>query len=691
MVRRLREAEALERQYTAARARALGLPLVTRSGARLVGFRGEEPIYEGPDNVNAAISTAASPVRQVAPFDADGAGHAIGLWESGGIPRATHREFGGRLSNLDSGTVSAHATHVAGTLAAAGVDPSVKGMAPAADIVAHDSTSETSEMAELAMAVPRESGRIQVSNHSYGQFAGWEDGAEWYGVFTDDGDPLNDHVDRFGRYTSTSRAWDGIPWSAPFFLPFKSGGNHRNDGPPSSGATWYLNGSVPSGRPYDPASHPLADRKYRVSGGVEGFDILSQRAVCKNVMTVGAVNDAVAGGVRALAPATLTSFSSFGPTDDGRIKPDIVANGSSLKSCDSGSDTNTAIMSGTSMSAPNACGSALLLIDCFERRFPHESMLASTLKGLVIHTADDLGNPGPDYRFGWGLMNTLEAAELLRDHASVPGRGRLMESELSAASPSGSCPLVWTGAGPIRVTLCWTDPPGDSTTAHDSRARRLVHDLNLRVIDPLGGIHLPYVMPWVGDWSDAKLDAAAVRGTNTVDNVEQVLIALPPAAGEYVVAVDHAGALGQGPQRFSLLASGATLPRGFGLWVAMTYPGRWGDPAVAGIGADPDGNGAANGIEYAFGIPHGAPLAQYPPYVLSRRPAGGGGTSLVMTFVRDLRKADVQIEAEWSGDLRAWEPIEGTVVASAGPLETVEALVPMTGGARFLRLRVTRL
>ena len=112
------------------------------------------------------------------------------------------------------------------------------------------------------------------------------------------------------------------------------------------------------------------------------------------------------------------------------------------------------------MSAPNACGSALLLIDYFERRFPHESLLSSTLKGLILHTADDLGTPGPDYRFGWGLMNTFAGADLIRDHASAHGGVGCWEGELSWRRSSRSYPLVRSGAGPVRVTLCWTDPPG---------------------------------------------------------------------------------------------------------------------------------------------------------------------------------------------------------------------------------------
>lgn len=535
------------------KAKRLGIPLeVDRPGggkAYLVGFDGDLPIYEGPDNVNAAISTAANLVRATAPFNANGSGLVFGLWEAGGIPRLTHQEFGGRITVRDgSATVTDHATHVAGTLAGAGVNPALLGMAPAALIDAYNSTSDASEATAAGASYPGEPGKIYISNHSYGFIRGWN-GNTWYGGFTDDGN-ANDIETRWGIYDSNSVTWDGMTYNLPYYLPFMSAGNERNDGPPATGAVWYQG---PSGteRNYDPAQHPPGDGQYK-----GGYDLLESRKAAKNVMTVGAANDAVSAGARHAPNGTLTAFSSTGPADDGRIKPDIVANGASLLSAGSASDTATYTASGTSMSGPNAAGSAMLLVDYYRQRFPGQAMRASTLKALIIHTADDIGNPGPDYQYGWGLMNTEAAARVIEKHAGSGDNPLMIEDRLTTADNSHTRSFTWNGEDPIRVTLCWTDPPATSSTAHDNRTPRLVNNLNLTVTGPGGSTHLPFVMPYVGNWSEAMLSAPAITGVNNVDNVEQVYVAAPPQPGLYTVTVNHAGSLTHGEQRYSLIITG---------------------------------------------------------------------------------------------------------------------------------------
>ena len=129
-------------------------------------------------------------------------------------------------------------------------------------------------------------------------------------------------------------------------------------------------------------------------------------ATAKNVLTVGAIKD-LPDHYHEISDVTMESYSSWGPTDDGRIKPDIVANGEKLFSCVATSNSSYNTLSGTSMATPNVSGSIILILNELKNLYPGKEFLASTIKGLVINTADKAGNTwGPDYRFGWGLMNT---------------------------------------------------------------------------------------------------------------------------------------------------------------------------------------------------------------------------------------------------------------------------------------------
>ncbi|MGV3663164.1 MAG: S8 family serine peptidase, partial [Prosthecobacter sp.] len=561
VVRRLREMEDKRKEAAWELARQKGIAI---RGKRPNGkefelqyFENGEPVYHVTNNVNAAISTGAHQVRGTSPFNVTGAGVTTGIWDSG-IPRLTHQEFGSRITVMDGhATVSEHANHVTGTIAAAGVEPSIKGMAPEVLVNSYYFGNDVSEMTNAGAALPGQAGKLYLSNHSYGGFLGWDyqGGSlpdDWYGTFSNNSNPADDLEDDFGRYASTSVAYDGLCSNLPYYLPFFAAGNERTDTPPPAGFPWY-HISTGNTYSYNASQHPAGDDSYK-----GGYDNIGGDAVSKNVMTVGAVNDAVVSSSRNLPAATITTFSSYGPADDGRIKPDIVANGQSLTSTGISSNSATSTKSGTSMATPNATGSAALLVDYYGTRFPGQAMRAATLKGLIIHTADDIGNPGPDYRFGWGLMNTKAAADLLKNHADKAGNGRLVESSLSTTVTSRTHSFVWNGTTPLRVTLCWTDPAGTSKTGHDNRTKALVNDLNLSIAPPPGGGSTlrPYVMPHVGDWTNATLNSNAVTGVNTVDNVEQIYLPAPLTFGVYTVTVNHTGTLANGEQPYSLIVSG---------------------------------------------------------------------------------------------------------------------------------------
>lgn len=512
-------------------------------GARfeLQAIRRGRPYVYTTHNVNAAISSAADLVRNVSPYSVDGSGYAIGIWDGGAV-RPTHQEFNSRVTVKDGAFAIDHATHVGGTIAAAGVDPLALGMAPGLLIDSYDWDVDTVEMAARGMATAGQAGTLQVSSHSYGYITGWY-GYDWYGVY-----PARED-EGFGLYDASAAEWDEVCYNSPYFLPFKSAGNDRNDTAPSAGVTFrYLSGGDWISKVYDPSVDPYSD-----SWDNGGYDTVSYNGTAKNIMTVGAVNDAVSGGSRSLANATIASFSCWGPCDDGRIKPDIVGNGVNLYSTIASSDAAYAVYSGTSMSTPNVSGSAMLIIDYYGDKFPAEYMLASTLKGLIIHTADDLDEVGPDYRNGWGLMNVQAAVEHIADHAASPSANRMVEAQLAAADTMHTYSVSWDGVHPLKATICWTDPPATSLSGLDNPSIRLVNDLDLRIVGPDGvTVYEPFVL------DPANPATAAVTGDNIRDNVEQVLIAAP-TSGDYSVRVTYKGTLTNGAQTYSLLISGATF------------------------------------------------------------------------------------------------------------------------------------
>ncbi|MBJ7285617.1 MAG: S8 family serine peptidase, partial [Akkermansiaceae bacterium] len=557
VVKRMQEIENTRRQNVRARAALLGLPLRTElpNGRvnEIADFDGDRPLYLSTNNVNAAISSGANLLR-TSPYSLTGAGVTIGVWD-GGAARSTHLELSGRVTVMDGAAVIDHATHVGGTLIASGIAASARGMAASATVDSYNWTSDISEMTTRGATSANEAGKIYLSNHSYGIISGWNyvNGGspyrlwEWNGL----GSTSTSIETDFGLYNTSARSIDSLAFSTPYYLIFRAAGNDNTDNP-ANGDSVALTSSGTTVVSYNSASHPAGDGTYR-----GGFETIGYEALAKNVITIGSAADAVTGGVRDESKAIVSSFSSCGPTDDGRIKPDITANGDGLNSSLGGSDTSYGTYSGTSMATPNACGSAALLIQQFSNLFPGQAMRASTLKGLLIHTADDRGNAGPDYKYGWGLINVKAAADLIQDHYAAPTKIRITESQLTTAIRTRTHSFTWDGVSPIRATLCWTDPAGVALTASDSRSARLVNNLDLKVIAPNGSESFPFVMPFVGTWTTVSMNSSATTGINNTDNTEQVNVSAPAVIGNYQLVVSCPGTVTNGLQNYSILLSGS--------------------------------------------------------------------------------------------------------------------------------------
>ncbi len=499
----------------------------------VVSVENGRPVYNITNNQNAADTISTDEIRSGGSLALTLSGSGITLLEwDGGTPRTTHQDLTGRVTVVDGGSMHWHATHVAGTLIGSGPFVETRGMAPSATLRAFDWNSDSSEMAAEA------ADDHQISNHSYGRIAGWTDnGGTWYWYGATGASQTEDYV--FGYYDATARNWDEVCYNAPYFLPVKSAGNDRGEGPSSQPSGFYWNGS----------SWVANTVSRDLDGGATGYDTIPSYGVAKNILTIGAVDDIVGGWTEA-SDVVMSDFSGWGPADDGRIKPDLVANGVELISAYDSANDAYAISSGTSMSSPSAAGSLALLVQHYSDTHAGARMRSATIKALAIHTADEAGpNTGPDYMNGWGLMNMASAAQLISD--DVAQTDHISEHVLSD-SDTFEYSVYSEGSAPLKVTIAWTDPqasvPG---AALDPATKLLINDLDIRVSN--GSTYFP----WVLDKNNPS--NAATTGDNDVDNVEQILIAAP-AAGTYTITVSHKNSLSSGAQAFSMIVSGHTEP-----------------------------------------------------------------------------------------------------------------------------------
>jgi len=540
-------------------------PVIMLEGDRLAeldSFEDDIPIYISCHTYNAArtISTDKVWPGGVAGLSLLGSNTIVGMWD-GGATRVTHQEFtpSGRVVQRDGATnLFWHATAVVGVLAGRGVDLGppygrlVPGMAQQATVWSHYWDNRLTE-------IPTEiTNSLRLSNHSYGPSAGWEFDTDfnvwrWFGWT-----PFSQNEDwKFGFYFSESASMDQFAGEQPEYLAVFSAGNDRTNVPPIQ-PTNHLVINPSTGLWTNSTTVRNSD------GDQGGYDTMNGWGGAKNVLTVGAVNDLV-GGYTNAAGATLASFSSFGPTDDGRLKPDVVANGVSVITAADGSDASYFYPtgpSGTSFSAPSVVGSIDLLAERYRQLHPNARRLqAATLKDLVIHTTDECGSAlGPDYSFGWGLMNTRTAADLLGLDATNGWKAYIKEVLLQSSNTI-EFPVVVSGStNTLKVTLCWNDPPGTPpATGIDPTNRMLINDLDLRVIGLSGVTNFPWVLnPDLVNKTAAARGGAATKGDNVLDNVEQVMIT-NAAAGTYTVRVTHKGTLqSNNPQWLSILTTGQT-------------------------------------------------------------------------------------------------------------------------------------
>jgi len=497
-----------------------------------------------------------------------GSGVTVGVFEPLHVD-AAHPDFGGRATrgDTDPNTPSQHTTMVGGLIAGDGTkcnDVTVRaedrcgaanqwrGVAPGVDLFTYgydvtgatDWYNDANLIADLQTAVNDH--HIDVANNSWGRLgcAGYDFA---YGIYRGVAPTLDAAV--------RGDADEGF--DRPVNIVFSTG-NERNN--------------------TDCVANDVAP--------YENYGSINAPKAAKNIITVGAIDS---------FNNMMSNYSSWGPVEDGRLKPDIVAAGHHNGINEGGQNVSDIVswrevdlnnppiepncvgepiaaanqqcyrspnydvrgpadpnyyyygwFSMTSAAAATTSGSIALLLEDFRNQLPGMGdPLPSTVKALLIHTAQDLDdattwfNPGPDYASGYGLLQIRDAIDLMREASFV--EGVVVEHE-DLVSYSYTVP---PGAGPVKVTLVWDDVP-----AAENANPSLVNDLDL-VVEAADGTRY---YPWTLDPDHPDNNALRTQEDHT-NNVEQVFI--PGGRGAtYTVTVDG-HSVPEGPQTFSLVFSPA--------------------------------------------------------------------------------------------------------------------------------------
>lgn len=588
------------------------------------------------------------------------AGSVIGDWEAN-VPYDNHLEFGGVGRIQDPygwGFTDNHATSVAGVLAATGVQPLAKGMAYTATVWGHNWNSVQGDISVLPLSAMR------VSNHSYGATLGWDAAEVTFGpyvrylnFFIGDIDASRVEPTGFGLYDADSRLTDETAYLQPYNLQVFAAGNSRgrnttaqlksitasgvagyflaNRGAIANGSSetviyngvqyWTFNqgnlllqnaGLANEAIIFTPNAGQTATTLSGIpvaNGGVTGYDTIPSGAqVSKNTLTVGAVTALNGIWTQAQTATVIGQGTTFGPVDDGRIKPDVVANGVNIYT-PKATDANGALQTnqyevnsatGTSFASPGVAGGVALLAQLQERYDalvpgnslwgPKEPLRAATLKALIIQTATDLPPTGPDYKTGWGVAQIDKAASLIQTNYNSGARSFIKETFLPNNGEIAFT-VKASGGQPIKVTASWADPVAqpnpvtnaypdlqqwtlsNPTTGVEPSNAVLNNNLDVRIYPIVNNATNPptlgtAILPWALNRTSPA--TAAIRAQNDVDNVEQVQTPSNPSANtlyRVVIAqkagttlVDVDGDTIPDPQPVSITATGiATIPENF--------------------------------------------------------------------------------------------------------------------------------
>ena len=397
-----------------------------------------------------------------------------------------HVDFASRLTFIDNDGQTdpgnaGHATNVTGQIASSGVaQPSAKGIAPKVSVLAYSLTNDTFLTNDILNAASK---GVRLSNHSYGPSS----------------------LSVWGDYQTKSADWDTALHDNNQIAMFA--GNEE-------------------------------------TGGI--FKHIDHFVGAKNTICVSATSmSARAGDTNPVIPKTdgIASFSEYGPMNDGRVKPDLVADGDSV-TLDSGLNgvTNN---SGTSFATPAVTGVAALVFQHYKAVVGSEPS-AALMKALLCNSASDLGLPGPDAKYGFGIVNA-EAAVATIDARVSASSSPFLEGIVSNGTSSIFTVNIQNFAQ-LKATLCWMDVAGVP-----SAAKALVNDLDLELTAPDGTKYFPFSL-------DPNNPGAAATNTspNRVDPIEQTIVD-SPVNGIWTIKVIGTS-IPQGMQSFAVCLNLVSQP-----------------------------------------------------------------------------------------------------------------------------------
>ena len=439
--------------------------------------------------LDSARQVAGVDLLQAAPYNLNGNGVDVVVFDEG-IVDATHPDLLGRVTVPYEYTVSAHSTHVGGTVAGDGTNSEAQGYTP---------------YAKMGFAP-----LTNLISYSYANPIGRHDEAiNSYGADISQNSWGFNNCTYFGMYVLYAGDFDEIITGrfGPTLPIIFAAGNTQGS-----------------------------------CGNVYG-SVLGGPSTAKNVLTVGSTNDA----------GSVSSFSALGPTLDGRLKPEIVAVGQNVvATCPGGTycTGNGTSMAAPGVSGSTALLLETYRNSCTANVDAVGALLdplPSTLRALLAHSATDLNNPsnrtqlGPDFASGYGQLNTLAAYNLLPYHVEGSlADGATIEYQVTV-----------NGESELKATLAWDDPRAANNAAItliNNLDIELVGPDGQTIygpwlLDPTEGNEgKPAIRPVWTSGQSAQRDDRNVIEQVKVDN---------PANGVWTIRIIGSN-VPQGPQSFSL-------------------------------------------------------------------------------------------------------------------------------------------